>query len=126
MKAILKSLARSLWGLTGPVRRPLARKFEATLDRVLRLAVREEIQAQVHPRFDGVEHGVNLARGEVSGQGIETNLSLDSLVREIGRLQMQVETLQRELAARDEAGGLALVAGHDGAHGYANGQAKVG
>ena len=106
MKQLLKRIARKLWNLTGPVRRPIMRKVHQGLTQVLQVAVTDPIQA----RLNGLETGLNLARHEVHAQGEETNLNLDSLVREVARLQWQVEALQIALAERDaEGSGLSVV-----------------
>lgn len=114
MKRFLKTVARSGWRLTGPIRRPIGRKVDAKLSRVVATTVdsvvREHIQTQLHPRLDALEQNVWHGRGEVNAHATETNLTLDSLVREIGRLQMQVEVLQQMLSERTgSAGGLAVV-----------------
>lgn len=100
MKRVLKRLGRAGWSLTGPVRRPLVRKVHQGLTQVLQVAVADPL----HARINGIEAGLNLARHEVNVQGEETNLNLDSLVREIARLQYQVESLQSALAERESAG----------------------
>lgn len=120
MKRMLKSVAKGCWRLTGPIRRPLGRKFDAAVSRVVAVVVQEQVRAAILPRFDANDHGLSLARHEVHVQGLETNLTLDSLVREIGRLQMQIEVLQQMLGDRqiEEDDGLSLVG--------EGGRAKVG
>src|SRR5262245_60533733 len=118
MKRVLKSIARAGWGLTGPIRRPLGRKLDAALTRVLTAVLREELRQQltqaIMPRFDGMEAGLNLSRHEVHVQGVDANLTLDSLVREVARLQMQIEVLQQiALEKQEPADGLSVVAGPD-------------
>ncbi len=93
MKRILKRFARAGWRLTGPIRRPLGRKAEATLTRI----VHDQVEGAVRPRFDLLLHVMNTARQEAHANRVETNLVLDSLVREITRLQLRVESLQEAL-----------------------------
>lgn len=100
VKRTLKSLAKAAWKLTAPVRRPISRKFEITVFRIVSEVVGRHLQAALPPRFDALEHGLSLARHETHAQGLETNLALDSLVREVGRLQMQIEVLQQQLDDR--------------------------
>jgi hypothetical protein len=127
MKRLLKSVARSGWRLTGPIRRPIGRKVDAKLARVVATTVdaivREQIQAQLHPWLDAIEQNIWQGRGQANAHADETNLTLDSLVREIGRLQMQVEVLQQLLSDHSERpGGLSIVG--DGEP--FEGRAKVG
>ncbi len=100
MKRVLKRLGQAGWKLTGPLRRPVVRKVHQGFTQVLQVAVTEPL----HARINGIEAGLNLARHEVSVQGEETNLNLDSLVRELARLQLQVEALQTALAERESTG----------------------
>jgi hypothetical protein len=131
MKRLLKSVARSGWRLTGPIRRPLGRKVDAKLTRVVSVVVdgivREHIQGQIHPRLDALEQNVWAGRGEVNAHASDTNLTLDSLVREIGRLQVQVEVLQGSLVERTEdSRRLALIAEEEGDEPGDEARAKVG
>ncbi len=115
MKRFLKSVAKGCWRLTGPIRRPLGRKFEAAVSRSLSIVVQDQIRTAILPRFDAADHGLALAKHEAHVQGVDTNLTLDSLVREIGRLQMQIEVLQQMLCEQqgEDDDGLSLV-GEDG------------
>lgn len=106
MKQLLKRVARKAWNLTAPVRRPIVRKVHQGLTQVLQVAVTDPIQN----RLNGLEAGVNLARHEVQVQGEETNLNLDSLVREVARLQWQIEAMQIAMAEREaQEGGLSVL-----------------
>ena len=64
----------------------------------LSATVAAEIREHVHPRADHAINLVNLMRTEVGTYRNETNLLLDSLVRELTRLQDQVEILQGVVA----------------------------
>lgn len=97
MKRILKAVARRGWRLTSPVRRPFARKVAGHLARAVATVLRDE----VHPRLDGVVQGLSLIHGDMAASSRdlikerrETNLLIDGLVREISRLQEEVESLQ--------------------------------
>jgi hypothetical protein len=104
MKRLVKSAARRAWGWTSPVRRPANRKATALVAGVIEPALRDE----VHPRLDHLIRGQSTLRTEVGTYRNETNLLLDSLVREVSRLQDQVETLQglllESLDSRDRLG----------------------
>jgi hypothetical protein len=73
MKNIIKKLIRSLWRISAPVHRPLIRKFDNHALQLLR-------QSPLPP-----------------GPPADLDLVLNSLVRELVRLQMQVEVLQQQI-----------------------------
>ncbi len=128
MKRLVKNMGKGLWRMTGPIRRPLRRKFNAAINDLLTSALREHVSAPIHPRLDSLERGLNLARHEVQAQGVDANLTLDSLVREVTRLQMQLESLAFEIRARSNgADGLSIVGDVDDAEDYESGERmKVG
>lgn len=90
MKSALKSMARGLWRCGGPVRRPLARKIEA----VVASAVARVFEERIQGRLDGLIARIDSEAGESGSSRDETNLLLDSLVREVTRLQDEVEALR--------------------------------
>lgn len=96
MKRMLKAIARRGWGLTAPISRPIARKVSARLGEVVTSAIRDE----VHPGIAHALQGIGVMRSEVGTYRNETNLLLDALVREVSRLQDEMEMLREELAAR--------------------------
>jgi hypothetical protein len=84
MKRLLKKLASSLWRISAPVGRPVIRKFDQHMMQL----------------FSSVSH-----RAEVPAN---LELALSSVVRELARLQIQVEILQQQIdglqsSGRDEA-----------------------
>ncbi|MEW4571067.1 hypothetical protein AB1L88_24625 [Tautonia sp. JC769] len=83
MKRLLKALAGAAWGRTAIVRRPIERKFDQKLERMLGDCVRDPIAHHLHL--------TNIAHHEM-------NIALNSCIREIARLEMQVEELRLELA----------------------------
>ena len=89
MKRMFKSIARAMWAGIGPVRRPLVRKFHLVMNDRHRSVV-EEIDQRVahhlHSRHQFAESTLQ-----------ELNLVLDSMVRELTRLQAQVEVLQQQI-----------------------------
>lgn len=128
MKRVLRAIARRLWRLTDPVRRPLIQRFHGTITRLVANVVEERAIGPILPRLDlalasleRLEQGVNCARHEVNNvYGVDTNLALDGLVREVTRLQRQLDAL-REIV--EESRGLAVV-GDDAED--AGGMMKVG
>ena len=97
MKNLLRRIARSLWRLTLPIRGPLSRKVSSLIHRSAEQAIREAAQ----PQLGELLIGVSIARREVGIYRNETNLLLDSLVREVTRLQDEVASLRAELVASD-------------------------
>jgi len=73
MKSLFKKLARSLWRMSAPVSRPVIRKFD---EHMMRLIGSVSLRADAPANLD---------------------LALSSVVRELARLQMQVEILQQQI-----------------------------
>ena len=73
MKRLFKKLARTLWLISAPVSRPVIRKFDHHMMQLLgSLSLRAEAPANL-------------------------DLALSSVVRELARLQIQVEILQQQI-----------------------------
>ena len=89
MKRMIKSIARAMWAGIGPVRRPLVRKFHLLMNDRHRSVV-DEIDQRVAQHFH--------ARSQFAESIVqELNLVLDSMVRELTRLQAQVEVLHQQI-----------------------------
>lgn len=120
MKRWIKAIAKKLWGATGPVRRPVARRIDARLQHHLTLALRATLAESlggVRHELAGARQELNVVQHRVDLLHQEMDLLLDSNIRELTRLQLQVETLRQAI---DDAlagpAGLALVAPGDDAH----------
>jgi hypothetical protein len=113
MKSLIQRSLRSAWRALGPLRRPIARRVEARVAAFLEATVRpmivEELDRRVRPSLDATTSVVreNIARtGDVvqflrrSAQ--EDTLLLDSLVRELTRLQVQLEAIRQAVDERAE------------------------
>src|SRR5262249_7718864 len=88
MKRLLKTVAKALWRGTLPLRRPLSRKFEGYLSRCLKPT--ERLLAD------------------------ETNTLMEHVVRELVRLQRQVDHLQQTIEdLTPHPGSLAIAPAHD-------------
>ena len=85
MKRLFKKLARTLWRISAPVRRPVIRKFDHHMIQLIR-------PYSLHPEAPA-----------------DLDLALSSVVRELARLQIQVEILQRQIDDLQSSDG-------DGAH----------
>ena len=73
MKRLFKKLARTVWLISAPVSRPVIRKFDHHMMQLLgSLSQRAEVPAHL-------------------------DLALSSVVRELARLQIQVEILQQQI-----------------------------
>jgi hypothetical protein len=84
MKRLFKKLVRALWLISAPVHRPVIRRFDHHMIQLIR-------PANLHPYAPG-----------------DIDLALSSIVRELARLQIQVEILQQHIddlhsKDRDEA-----------------------
>lgn len=115
MKQLLKRTVKKAWQLTAAVRRPIARRIDARLHRIVVQALQTSQQMneassgaasarrdqphhdQTHHAFMRVEHSLGAMHEKVDRYSTEVDLVLNSLVREISRLQIQVETLQDAL-----------------------------
>ncbi len=99
MKRLMKRVLRAIWRLTAPVRRPIVQKTEAMLRRCC-------VQPPAHPPH------VHL----VCKVSEETGLLMDHMVRELVRLQSQIERLQHAVEDLTPAAttGLLVVSELDG------------
>ena len=80
MKRLFKKLARSLWRISAPVSRPVIRKFDHHMTQLLcSFSQRAETPAHL-------------------------DLVLTSVVRELARLQIQVEILQQQIDDLESSG----------------------
>jgi hypothetical protein len=82
MKRVVKKLARSLWRISAPVRRSAICKFDNHMMSLFAAAL--PVHAQVPADLD---------------------LVLNSIVRELARLQIQVEVLQEQVDDLQSRGG---------------------
>jgi hypothetical protein len=73
MKRLFKKLARTVWLNSDPVRQPLIRKFD---HHMMQLLGSISVRAEAPPNLD---------------------LALNSVVRELARLQIQMEMLQQQI-----------------------------
>lgn len=123
MKRLVKGTLRRCWSATAPLRRPVVRKLDAFVGRTLAhhlaipMARIERIEGSlVHlDRLDSLQRHIEAARSISENLGAEANLLMDSLVREITRLQLQVEDLRDQLeAAADRPYGFSVLAADGG------------
>ena len=80
MKRLFKKLARTLWRISAPVSRPVIRKFD---HHMMQLLGSLSLAPRPRPTLD---------------------LALSSVVRELARLQIQVEILQQQIDDLESSG----------------------
>jgi hypothetical protein len=94
MKPLLKKLARSLWRISAPVRRPVIRKFDHHMIQLLgSCSPYADAPANLDLPLSSVVS--ELARLQIAPANLD--LALSSVVRELARLQIQVELLQQQI-----------------------------
>ena len=124
MNTIVKILLRPFWKLSGPIRRPLVQKFDDRIARIVAPIIvdavsghRQAVHFQVdQPDFRPIEavlgtygESLRMARQVAEHHAEEANLLMDSLVREMARLQIQVEALGEIIENSQAMNGLAVV-----------------
>jgi hypothetical protein len=85
MKRLLKTMARPVWRMSAPARRPLVRKFDHHMMQLL-----NSLAPPASPPA-------------LPAAPADLDLVLSSVVRELGRLQMQVEALQQQIDERQSS-----------------------
>ena len=94
MKTAVKSVLGGIWRAGAPVRRPFTRAYARFLaNQQIRLFAHLEGQEQrIHEQIQQLSVIQHQMHRDLA---TDLELSLDSIVRELARLQMQVEVLQR-------------------------------
>jgi hypothetical protein len=118
MKRIFALVYKGLWRLTWSVRRPLVKRFD---DRISRL-ISDTVNARMMPtlvealaasghRLERIERSIAGADRAATNLAEEVDLVLNGLSREIFRLQSQLELLQRRLEedSRFSVNGLSII-----------------
>lgn len=83
MAGMIKSLLKRAWSLTEIIRRPVRQKIDALLGGTIRDPIAQHL------------HAINVSHHEM-------NIALNSCIREIARLEMQVEELRLQLERRGD------------------------
>jgi hypothetical protein len=127
LKGLAKSLARPFWRMAAPVRRRLARNFEDRVRRVVEEVIRanpqavevrieppdlSRLEARLEAMLGDVSASVGMARTIAEHHGEEANLLMDGLVREVARLQLQLEGLA-EMVEELRGGATLVVVGSE-------------
>ena len=108
-------LARRLWRMSAPVRRPVIRKFDHHMIKILnsaslgvdvpsnRRAGPQQVRGRAHrapstlDEYQSAPEQCLTRSGQAPVPPADLDLALNSVVRELARLQMQVEILQQQI-----------------------------
>lgn len=114
MKRLIKRAMKPFWRLTGPIRRPIMRKIDAKIHYMVATSIRTEVlptieaslaaSARVLERMEG---SIGSANHTAQTMACDMDLMLGSVIREVARLQSQVDAI-------DEAVGRAVSPGRSG------------
>ncbi len=101
LKRLVKVAVKPFWKLSSPVRRPIARKLDARLNHMVAVALQTQLMPQLRGSLDASEQSLGRLEASIghanhSAQALATEMDLmvGSLIREVARLQAQVDTLQ--------------------------------
>jgi hypothetical protein len=97
MKRLIKSILRPFWRMTHPIRRPVFRRLDARINHMIAVAIRAQLLAPLDASTSTLERlaaSVEAANHSARLLACDMDLMLASVVREIARLQNQVEILQ--------------------------------
>ncbi len=118
---LLKAIVRPLWKVSTPLRRPVARLWHDSIRRAVTASLQEQapllsqldgtapalarIEQSYPPALGRIEHilravaeDARVARVLAEDHGAEANALMDSVIRELARLQLLVEDLWERMA----------------------------
>jgi hypothetical protein len=105
VKRLLKKAVRPLWRLTAPIRRPIARRLDARVQQMISLALRQEVLPSIQASLDASAHAMGRLEASIGAANhsaltlaTDMDLMLGSVIREIARLQVQVDAIDDTLA----------------------------
>lgn len=117
---LLRWISQPLWKASTPLRRPMARMWHDSIRRAVTASLQEQaahlaqldgtapalarIEESYPPALGRIEHilravaeDARLTRAAVEHQGDEANVVMDSVIRELARLQLLIEDLQERV-----------------------------
>jgi hypothetical protein len=113
MKSLIRSIARFGWRCLAPLRRPLVRKLNRQVSIIVAAEVAVAIDQRIAPLFARVNEQIDTLIHLTDHSRRETDLMLNSLLRELVRVQMQIDA-QRTWESehdREEAQDLTILDG---------------
>jgi uncharacterized protein YhaN len=122
MKRRIRAILKPIWRMTQPLRQPLSARLTAHVTRGVQEPLRgvyehlevanAALQRMEHPQgtIRTIEREIQISRAHSGALASDANLLLDSLVRELARLQRQIEALQQSVdELTDRHQGLGIV-----------------
>ena len=122
VKRLIIRAVRPFWKMSAVIRRPIARRLDSRLNHMIAVAIRSQLLPTIQESLDSssrtlerVERSVGAASRSAEVMAADIDLMLESVVREVSRLQVQVESLQDlvEHAVLPARNGLLLVEGSE-------------
>ncbi len=121
MKRIAKFVIKKAWQATAPLRRPIVRRIDGRISVLVSNTVNSRVLPELIPplglaleRLERIESSLARADRSTAAMSEEIDLVLNGVSREIFRLQIQVEALQRAVQAESRPSGLGLALLADG------------
>ena len=114
MKRLIKRAIKPFWRMTAPLRRPIVRKIDAKVHAIVANSIRMEVLPTIEASLasstrvlERLEGSIGAANHTAHTMACDMDLMLGSVIREVARLQAQVD-------AMDEAFGRAVSPGRTG------------
>jgi hypothetical protein len=138
MNRLFKSAVRPFWRMTAPLRRPILQKIDARIHYMVAASIRTEVLPTIEASLassarvlDRLEGSIGAANHTAHTMACDMDLMLGSVIREVARLQAQVDALDEAFGRAVSPGraGLSLLESDDDGGPYARPaieRAKVG
>jgi hypothetical protein len=121
MKRLIKRILKPIWRMTAPIRRPVMRKMDGKIHSMVACSIRAEVLPTIEASLaasarvlERLEASVGVANHTAQTMACDMDLMLGSVIREVARLQAQVDAID-EFVARAVSPGhsLSLIDGDD-------------
>jgi hypothetical protein len=125
MKRLIKRALKPFWRMTAPIRRPVMRKMDAKIHAMVAGSIRAEVLPTIEASLaasarvlERLEASVAAANHTAQTMACDMDLMLGSVIREVARLQAQVDAIDEFVAHAVSPGhSLSLVDGDDEPYG---------
>ena len=101
MKRLIKRAIRPFWKMTESIRRPLARQFDSRMNHMIAVAIQARMMPTIQAALDSSARSLERLESSLDGANqsaqvlaCDMDLMLGSVVREVARLQSQVDAMQ--------------------------------